>query len=173
MITLLFSMIFLAACGPTSITTYANNSIQFVPQAFFNNKLVAEGFVRDRSGKMTRYFTANITATWSDSGGVLDEVFEWSDGERQARIWQFTKTGDQTYVGSAGDVIGQAKMTHSGNAIRMTYRLDVPLANGRTIAVDMDDWLFQVSDKSIVNVTQMTKWGLNVGEVILTMRVVD
>jgi hypothetical protein len=64
-------------------------------------------------------------------------------------------------------------MEFAGNAIHMNYVLDVPLASGKNIGIRMDDWLYQVSDNSIVNVTSMSKFGFSVGEVVLTMRVID
>jgi hypothetical protein len=145
----------------------------FDPQVFFNNRIVAEGIVRSRSGKVSRYFTADIKASWDDQGGVLDEVFQWSDGEEQTRIWTFEKTGENEYRGTAGDVKKAATMRHEGNALHMTYVLNIPLESGNTIAINMDDWMYQVSDGTIVNVTKMTKFGFRVGEVVLTMRIVS
>lgn len=163
----------LTACGQIPISEYADNNIQFDPNTFFNSTIVAKGFIKNRSGKMTRSFTADIIARWDENGGVLDEVFQWSDGEVQTRVWQFERTGDKTYIGTAGDVIGEAAMEYAGNAIHMNYLLDVPLESGKTIAIRMDDWLYQVSEETIVNVTSMSKWGFDVGEVVLTMRVVE
>lgn len=163
----------LSACASLDISDYEGVEPTFDPNEFFNNQIIAEGFVRNRSGKVSRWFTADIKATWDDNGGVLDEVFQWSDGEEQVRVWEFEKRNDSTYTGTAGDVIGEADMEIAGNAIRMRYQLDVPLSNGNTIAINMDDWLYQVSDKTIVNVTTMRKFGFRVGDVVLTMRVVD
>lgn len=170
LITIVFAA-FLSACSQVNVDEYANNSITFDPNVFFNNTLIAEGFVKDRSGKMTRYFTATIEATWDEQGGVLDEVFLWNDGERQTRVWTFEPSDNGGYIGTAGDVIGTADMRFSGNAINMKYVLDVPLESGKAMAINMDDWLYQVSESTIVNVTEMTKWGFHVGEVVLTMRI--
>lgn len=164
---------FLSACASHSINDYGDEPLEFDPQVFFNNQIIAEGVVRNRSGKATRYFTADIKANWNDNGGELDEVFQWSDGEIQTRVWTFEKTGNNEYIGKAGDVKKTATMRHRGNALHMTYVLNVPLENGNTVAINMDDWMFQVSDNTIINVTKMTKFGFRVGEVVLTMRVVD
>jgi len=172
-IALFASATLLSACSQLPVSIYADTPIQFDPMSFFNNQIHAEGFVRDRSGEVSRTFTAQISATWDEQGGVLDELFTWSDGEIQTRVWQFRKTGEQTYVGTAADVIGDAQMEFAGNAIHMNYVLDVPLASGKSIGIRMDDWLYQVSDNSIVNVTSMSKFGFSVGEVVLTMRVID
>lgn len=167
------SAMILSACSQLQVSDYKTTPIQFNPNDFFNNDLVAEGFVMNRSGKVTRYFTADIKASWDKNGGVLDEVFQWSDGETQTRVWQFTANPDGTFTGTAGDVIGEANMAYAGNAINMVYQLDVPLEGGNSIAITMDDWLYQVSDQTIVNVTEMKKFGFRVGRVVLTMRIAN
>ncbi len=169
----LLMFVFISACSGVSISDYSDASITFDPMYFFNNKLIAEGVVRDHNGKVTRSFEARINATWDENGGVLDEVFIWSDGERQSRVWQFTKVGDNSYRGTANDVIGEASMVFEGNAIQMNYILSVKRDNGKTINLNMNDWLYQVNDKVLMNVTQMKKFGFEVGEVILTMRIED
>lgn len=170
---ILLTLVLLSACANHSIDDYGANKPSFDPQTFFNNQLIAEGFVRDRSGRVTRWFTADIAANWDESGGVLDEVFLWNDGEEQTRVWNFTTLSADRFSGTAGDVRGNAKMRVAGNAIRMTYQLEVMRDNGKTIAINMDDWLYQVSEKTLINVTTMRKFGFRVGEVVLTMRVVE
>lgn len=168
-----FMALLLSACASQSLTDYQDDAQVFEPNDFFNNQLIAEGVVRNRSGQVTRYFTATIDAIWDETGGMLDEVFQWNDGEVQTRVWRFEKTDKNQYLGTAGDVKGAAKMQHAGNALQMTYTLNVPLDNGKTVAINMDDWMYLVSDQTLINVTRMSKFGFKVGEVILTMRVVD
>lgn len=167
---LLLTTLLLAACSSNRLALYQEDRIQFDPTVFFNGQLVAEGIVRSRSGKVIRYFEADIDAVWNEDGGTLDEVFRWNDGEVQTRVWQFTRTGPNTYAGTAGDVVGEATLKHAGNAIKMNYVLDVPLDNGKSVKVNIRDWLYQINGQSIMNVTTMKKFGLKVGDVMLTIR---
>lgn len=160
----------LTGCAGVSVSDYADREPTFDPLVFFNGPLEAQGVVLSRSGEVRRHFTATIDATWDANGGVLDEVFQWSDGERQTRVWRFERDGERSFVGRAGDVKGSAEMHYAGNAMNMNYRLLVPLSSGRTIAVTMDDWLYQVDDNTLINVTDMSKFGFDVGQVVLTMR---
>ncbi len=160
----------LTGCASVTVATYEDADLVFDPIEYFNGPLVAEGVVRGRNGEVSRYFNATIDARWDENGGVLDEVFIWSDGERQTRVWNFERVGEQYYRGTAGDVVKPAEMRFAGNAVNMKYVLSVPMANGNTINVTMDDWLYQVNDKTLINVTQMSKFGIRVGEVVLTMR---
>lgn len=160
----------LSGCASVTVATYDDVELTFDPIDYFNGPLVAEGVVRGRNGEVSRYFNATIDARWDENGGVLDEVFIWSDGERQTRVWEFERIGDRHYRGTAGDVVKPAEMRFAGNAVNMKYVLAVPLDSGRTINVTMDDWLYQVNDQTLINVTEMTKFGFKVGEVVLTMR---
>lgn len=162
--------VLLTGCSYNNIQSYQDDPIQFDPEVFFNGPLVAEGIVRNRSGKVIRYFEADIDASWNQNGGTLDERFRWNDGEMQTRYWKFTRSGDQQFTGSAGDVVGDAQLKYAGNAIRMDYVLQVPLKNQSSININIKDWLFQVNEQSIMNVTTMKKFGFRVGDVILTIR---
>lgn len=166
----LATIVVLSGCAGVSVNDYAGREPNFNPQAFFNGPLEAQGVVFSRSGKVRRHFTATIDAQWDDNGGSLDEVFIWSDGERQTRLWQFERVGERDYRGLAGDVDGSARMRFAGNAVNMNYRLRVPLSSGRVISVKMDDWLYQVDEQTLINVTEMSKFGFDVGRVVLTMR---
>ena len=76
---------------------------------FFNGFLTAHGVVKDRSGKVIRYFNAEIQAYWEGSVGTLKEDFVFDDGEKQQRIWTLMNQDRGQYVGTANDVIGDAK----------------------------------------------------------------
>jgi hypothetical protein len=169
-ITLLFIVLWLVGCASSSVQRYDHQQPEFDPIAFFNGDLVAEGVVFNRSGQKTRSFVATIEAYWDDEYGFLDEVFLFSDGEEQFRLWEFERLGDQRWQGKAGDVVGPASFEHAGNAIAMDYRLRVALQSGRHITLSMEDWLYQVSADVLIAHTTMRWFGFRVGHISLTMR---
>ena len=75
-------------------------------------------------------------------------------------------------MGRAGDVIGEALGTQQGNAVNLTYTLQIPYGN-RTLNLAMDDWMYLVQDGVVLNRTVMKKWGLKVGELALVMKKVS
>lgn len=160
----------LGGCASSSIERYAEGQPEFDPVVFFNGDLVAEGVVFNRSGQKTRSFVADIEAYWDDQYGFLDEVFLFSDGETQLRLWEFERQDTGGWVGRAGDVVGPASFSYSGNAIAMNYRLRVAMPNGRSITLSMEDWLYQVSDDVLIAHTTMRWFGFRVGHISLTMR---
>jgi hypothetical protein len=123
----------------------------------------------DRSGKVVRRFTVVMDCRWNGPDGLFDEDFTYSDGTKQRRVWRIRKQADGRYVGRANDVVGDATGQASGNALHWTYRLALPV-DGRTWEVDMDDWMFLVDDKVLLNRTVMSKLGVRLGEVTLSFR---
>ena len=161
-------VIALGACSSVSVEDYAANKPQLVAEEFFNGELLAHGIVKDRGGKVIRYFEASIDASWSDGIGTLDERFEFDDGEQQTRVWTLKPSGDNTYQASAGDVIGTGEMTVAGNSVFLDYVLRVPY-DGDTIDLRIDDRMYLVSDRVLLNESIMTKWGFEVGSLMLVI----
>ena len=125
--------------------------------------------VKNFSGEVIRTFDADISASWDDEGvGTLDEVFRFNDGEVQTRVWTLTPSEDG-YHADAGDVVEPGTMRWSGNAIHMNYVLRVAYGDG-TLDVRMDDWMYLITPDTLINQTTMSKWGINVGEVVLVIQ---
>ena len=84
---LLYLIALLAGCTSVKVGDYAGNQPQIVPEAFFNGSLTAHGVVKNRGGKVIRYFNADIKAYWQDGIGTLEEDFQFDDGEKSRRVW--------------------------------------------------------------------------------------
>ena len=165
----LFSLIgALSACGTASIDDHQITEPSFDPEDFFTGILTAHGVVRDYSGAATRYFNADITACWENGVGTLDEAFVFDDGEQQVRIWTLTPDGAQHYIGTAGDVVGEGNARWQGNAIFLDYTLRIELEDG-PIDVHIDDRMYRVSENVVINESKMSKFGVGVGEILLTL----
>ena len=161
-------MIFISACSSVTVDQYAENKPQLVPEKFFDGQLSAHGIVKDRGGQVIRYFNASIKAYWADGIGTLDESFVFDDGERQTRVWKLKPEADGSYVATAGDVIGEGKMKVAGNSLFLDYLLRIPYGDG-TIDLRIDDRMYLVSDKVLLNESIMTKWGFRVGQITLVI----
>lgn len=160
--------VLLPGCAGVDPAQYASQRPQLSLERFFDGTLDGWGMFQDRSGKVLRRFTVVIHAKWEGDTGTLDEEFVWSDGERQRRVWTLRRLGDGRYSGTADDVIGQAEGVVSGNALRWRYVLAVPV-DGRTWHFDFDDWMFLVDERVMLNRAVMSKFGIRVGEVTLSM----
>lgn len=164
----LLSLGMLPACSSVSVSEYADNTPLMVVEEFFNGSLSAHGIVKDRGGKVTRYFNASIRAYWEDGVGTLDEVFVFDDGEEQRRIWKLVKDDSGNYIGSANDVVGTSTLEVAGNSLFLDYVLRIPYGDG-TLDLHIDDRMYLVSDRVLINESVMTKWGFNVGQITLVI----
>jgi len=159
----------LSSCGSIEVTDYANNQPKLVAESFFEGQLRADGILKDRSGKVIRYFTADIKAYWNDGIGTLEEDFVFDDGEKQRRVWTLTPNGDNRYIGTAGDVIGESEIQISGNSMFLDYVLRIPYGDG-TIDIAIDDRMYLVSPSVLINESGMSKFGINVGTLLLVIQ---
>ena len=131
----------LAGCATVDVANYRSELPPLDLAQYFNGTVDGWGMFQDRSGKVVRRFTVRIDAKWDGNRGT----------------------------GTAGDVVGTGQGIQQGNAFNMRYVLRVPWA-GRTIDVDMDDWMWRIDDQTVLNRTAMTKFGFRVGEVTLSLR---
>ena len=161
-------ILLLAGCSSVDVSDYADNTPKMVPEEFFDGKLTAHGVVKDRSGKVIRYFNATIDAYWRDGVGTLEEQFLFDDGEEQERIWTLKPDGNGQYIGTAGDVVGEGKARVAGNSMFLKYVLRVPYNDG-TIDLAIDDRMYLVSPTILVNESAMTKFGIHVGSILLVI----
>ncbi|MES2627164.1 MAG: DUF3833 domain-containing protein [Pseudomonadota bacterium] len=161
-------LLLLSACSSTNIDNYETTQPALDLRTFLQGDLVAYGMLQDRSGRMTRRFVATLNGSWSGERGTLVEQFRFDDGEVQDRTWIITHLGDGRYIGTAGDVVGEAEGEIAGSVFQWQYQLDVPWNDG-TIVVDLDDWLYLVDERHVINKTTLTKFGFRVGELTLVI----
>ena len=160
--------ILLVACSSPSIDDYQGTQPELKLEEFFNGKLTAHGVVLDRNGKLTRKFSVDLLGTWENNKGKLEEWFIYDDGEKQTRTWYLENLGNGNYKGNANDVVGTAMGTAKGSALYWRYQLEIQY-QGEPLEVTLDDWMFLITDKRLINRTDIIKFGFKVGEVILTI----
>jgi hypothetical protein len=166
---LLLVCILFSGCGSTvKVSDYSAMQPIMTPENFFNGPMTAHGVLKDRSGRITSYFNANIIGSWKDGVGTLEEDFVFSDGEKSRRVWTFMKNEDGTYTGTAGDVVGEAHGEISGNAMFLKYVLRIPYGD-KSINVTIDDRMYQTTTSILINESKMYKFGFRVGEILLVM----
>jgi len=156
-------------CSKMQIEDFRNKKPEFIPQEYLNGSLRAYGMVKDRSGKIIKTFKGELNGSWDENGvGTLDERFVYDNGEKQTRIWTLRPTGNKTFIGTAGDIVGDAKMIAKGNTVLIDYTMTVPY-NDSTIDINVKDWLHLQEDGVILNHSKMKKFGFIVGELVITI----
>lgn len=166
---LVFLTLFLVGCSTMQVQDFKGMTPEFVPESYFNGKMSAYGVIKDRSGKIIRSFKATMVGSWDEKGvGTLDEHFIYNDGETQRRVWTLKPQGNKRYIGTAGDIVGEAQMIALGNTVMIDYTMRIPY-KGSTLDIDVKDWLHLQEDGVIINHSQMKKFGFKVGELVITI----
>ncbi|SLN31653.1 hypothetical protein ROA7450_01415 [Roseovarius albus] len=135
-------------------------------EEFFEGGVIAHGQFKDVLGNVSRRFVVEIDGVWDGSILRLVEDFTYSDQTTEQRIWTLTKTGPDTWDGTAPGVLGTAKGTESGDTFNFKYTIDLPV-DGKTTRVSFDDWMWKLSDNRVLNIAYMEKFGVKVGEVVI------
>ncbi len=162
----------LTGCGTRpQIADYANEKPVFDLKAYFNGVVDGWGIFTDRSGKVVRRFIVTMNCSWQGDEGVLDEDFVFSDGKKEKRIWRMKRMvgsdGVVRYEGRADDVVGIGTGEQRGNAFRWGYTLALPV-DGKVYEVQFDDWMYQMDSKVVINKATMSKFGVTLGELVVT-----
>ena len=156
------------------ITSCSNNSAmkpedfkskepRLIIEEYLSGNVKAWGVLQNRSGKVTRQFSADLNGSWDGKQLILNEKFNWDDGEIQNREWIINKIDENNYEGTAGDVVGKATGYSYGPAFKFEYVLLVPV-KGREMKITFDDWIFKQDDRVAINRATMTKFGFKVAE---------
>ncbi|HRA24166.1 MAG TPA: DUF3833 domain-containing protein [Usitatibacteraceae bacterium] len=159
----------LAGCATVAPQDYAREKPALDLREYFNGRVDAWGVVQDRSGRILKRMVVEIDGTWKGETGTLDERFTYADGTKETRVWTIRKDGNR-YTGTAADVVGEARGEAAGNALRWNYVLDAKREGGGTIHLDMDDWMWLVDERTLVNRTTFSKFGIRFGEVTIFFR---
>ncbi|MBK1697574.1 DUF3833 family protein [Rhodovibrio salinarum] len=150
---------------------FASNEPAFALEDFFAGKGKAWGLFQDRFGKVRKQFVADTHGTWDpvENKLALTESFVYDDGSQEARTWHIRKLDNGYYQADTDDLVGAAEIEAAGNAVNLRYRMKVPI-NGKSVALDFDDWMFRQSDDMVIDRAIVTKWGVQIGTLIISFQ---
>jgi hypothetical protein len=158
-----------AGCAAPTPEDYARETPLLDLKTYFDGDLVAHGLFTDRSGTVKSRFVVEMKAHWRGDQGTLEEVFRYTDGRSERRVWRIVAHGDGRYTGTADDVVGTAQGRAAGNALNWRYTLRLPV-DDRVYEVEFDDWMFLIDEQVMLNKAVMSKFGIRLGEVTLAFR---
>jgi hypothetical protein len=159
-----FAALALAACSSQPIERFENTAPRLQLEEYFDRPMTAWGIFEGRGGHLKRSFTVALTPSWDGTTLTLQEDFVYDDGEESQRIWRFRKESETRYVGTAGDVIGEAEVRVAGKAATFSYLVDLELPE-RTVRLRFTDWLYLEDEAVLINRARVSKWGFDVGSV--------
>ncbi|RYF35576.1 MAG: DUF3833 domain-containing protein [Comamonadaceae bacterium] len=158
---------FLSGCAAPQPSDYAAERPLLSLRDYFNGRVEAHGMFQNRNGKVVKRFTVVMDCSWQGNDGVLDERFSYSDGTTSRRVWKLKALADGRFTGTADDVVGTAQGEQRGNAFHWNYTLKQPVDDS-VYEVQMDDWMYLVDDRVMLNRAVMRKFGVTLGAVTLS-----
>ncbi|APX12476.1 DUF3833 domain-containing protein [Tateyamaria omphalii] len=165
---LAIGLLVLAACtGKPSLVDEVLSERKLNLEEFFDGRLTAYGQFQDVFGTVRRRFTVDIEGTWDGRTLTLVEDFVYEDQSTERREWTLTKTGPDSWQGTAPGVIGTATGQEMGDTFNWQYTIDLPVPDG-TLRVMFDDWMWLLSDDRLLNRAYMKRAGVDIGDVIIT-----
>lgn len=160
-------LVLLAACagrpGPTD-PLLSDRKLNL--EEFFDGRTIAHGQFQDVFGEVRRRFVVTIDGDWNGKVLTLDENFVYEGGSKENRTWTLTKTGPDTWTGSAPGVLGTASGVERGDTFNWKYRIDLPVPDG-TLRVGFDDWMWLLTEDRLMNIAYMHKGGVRIGQVVI------
>ena len=148
---------------------YANIGPDFDIRERLNGPITCEGIIYGPTGRVSSRFTAHFDASWEGNVGVMKEVFHYDSGNVQNREWRLTLGNDGAIKAEAPDVIGVGSGQQKGSAVLLNYRIKLSEEAGGHV-LDTTDWMYLMSNGSIMNRSQFRKFGIKVAELVATMR---
>lgn len=145
---------------------------QFDLRKHLNGALLCEGVIYGPTGRVTSRFVGEFDAEWQGDTGVMREHFRYDSGNTQDREWRLALDGQGKIEATAADVIGVGQGMQRGSAVQLQYKIRLPESAGSHV-LDVVDWMYLAPNGTIVNRSQFRKFGVQVAELVATMRPVQ
>lgn len=160
----LLAVMFGTGCSTYSARPYAGGQPRFDLVDWFSGRTRSWGVVENRSGKVSRHFTAELSGRREGSTLHLDQRFRYSDGKTERRTWRIDRLDDHRYTATATGFIGPVEAEAYGNAVHLRYTMGVPVGKG-TVGLRFDQLMLRQNRDIVYNRANFGKFGVRLGSV--------
>ncbi len=131
-------------------------------------KGTAYGQFESRSGKVLATFEVAMNGyREGDDRIIVEEDFLYGSGETDRKVWDLRLQDDGSFTGTREGVVGEASARLAGNSLAWLYRMELPLGEKRSVALDFTDTMRPVADGIVLGRAVARKFGLIVGTVTM------
>ena len=134
-----------------------------------NGPIACDGIIYGPTGRVSSRFTADFHAEWDGNTGRMSEHFRYDSGTKQDRLWHLALDDAGNIEASADDLVGKGTGKQIGSGVRLSYRIQLPDSAGGHV-LDVVDWMYLLDNGTIMNRSQFRKYGIQVAELVATMR---
>lgn len=148
---------------------YRASGPQFDLREHLAGPMICEGVIYGPTGRVVSRFIGDFEGTWDGNKGHLRECFRYDSGTKQERNWYLTAHNDGSFDAEAADVVGTGRGVVEGSAVQLQYAIKLQDAAGGHV-LQATDWMYLLDNGTIVNRSQMRKFGIKVAELVATIR---
>ncbi len=135
-------------------------------EKFFSGKVIAKGnLIVFFPKKIIKNLYVVFQGVFKNDELKLSEKYFVNDNVT-IRKWLFKKKSNSLFIGSEKNVKGDITVNIEKNYLKMKYHFKLIIWRF-TITVLINDHMFLINDKEIVNTTYVSKFGINLAKVIL------
>ena len=149
--------------------SYAETAPAFDIRTHLSGPMLCEGVIYGPLGRVNSRFIADMNGEWDGLNGTLAEAFSYTGGRQQNRKWHLKMGENGQFTATADDIIGVAEGVQTGATVQLKYRIRLPQDAGGHV-LDVTDWMYLMDNGSILNRSQMRKFGIKVAELVASMR---
>lgn len=160
--------IFLSGCM-SDVSHYQHKTPHLDLRQFLQGKITGHGIIQNWRGDVIKQFDFSGYATWHNTHCTFKEKMNYYSGKREKRIWHITELTPSHYIGKTKQVIGQADIRISGNAMNWRYQMKVKV-DDNDVTLSFNDWMFLLRDNVIINRNYFKKFGFTVGTLTLYLK---
>jgi len=157
-------------CASMRPIDFSNNTPKFSIQDYFSTPRLGQGMFFDRFGTARTSFTAKLSGRNANGVLFLDELLTYSNGNTLKRTYVIKSIGENKFSLECPDLASPGTIEQSGNALQWKYSLKQDI-NGSIWTLKFNDWMFlQPDGETVLNRAIASKFGIDVGEVLMTVR---
>lgn len=168
-----FSMFFLANCSGNKISYYKDKTPKMDFKSFFNGNLVARGVYFGFGDKAESRFIMNSKGTLNGNKLDLLQDITYLDRNNEHKKFNAYAIFDDKYPASFvykdEMMVGDGIYEQQGNAVHVKYDLKVEREDKSTIIVHCDDWMYMIDETHAINKIKVTKFGIHVGDIVMSI----
>jgi len=144
------------------IANSAQSSKPAAPVTFFTGTTISRGSIKEMlsSDKPTR--AVSVGTLQPDGSLVIEQTVEIGDDPALNRTWRLREVGDGKVTGTISDATSPVKGTISGNAMKLSYKLEGGLKVSQVLTIAADG-------KTCSNEMKIRKFGLVVARLSETI----
>ena len=141
----------------------ANLQKEFTLEGFFAGEIIGRGSFFSKLAGIGRDFRTTAFGTWDGDVLTIVETYEYAATKAETRLWRFTKSGANTYVGESDEIVGKAKVRIRGKVAKLRYRknIELPDRDKPTRVTHVETWTLK-ENGVLESRTQLRK-GVRIG----------